>query len=236
MNKYILLFSISLGLIACNNKEVQLDNALELYKQGLANSDAATTKVALNQLLLLDSSNTEYQDSLSRIYLSSGNFEAGIKYAEMVYNSGKSDIKLKENMAVAYQQVGDMEKAEKFIDNLIAETNDPRYFYQKLVHQFENRNFLMFDSISTNILDKIETDSVFAQATILMPGPVTGVKQNVPMKAATYFLIGNNALENRQDVNESIGYFQKSIMEFNEFEMPRYLLMEIEKMMMAQRR
>ena len=236
MNKYILILSLSIGLIACNNKDTQLNNAKELYKQGLANSDVSTTKIALNQLLLLDSNNAEYQDSLSRIYLNSGNFEAGIKYAEKVFNAGKSDKKLKENMAVAYQQIGQIEKAEKFIDNLIAETNDPRYIYQKLVHQFENRNNPIFDSISTIILDKIQTDSTFAEATILMPGPVTGVKQNVPIKAATLFLIGNNALENRQDVNSSIEYFQKSIMEFNEFEYPRYLLMEIEKMMMSQRR
>ncbi|PCJ67924.1 MAG: hypothetical protein COA58_01945 [Bacteroidetes bacterium] len=235
MKKFIVLLTISLGFVACNNKELQLENAQNLYQQGLSNSDAATTKVALNQLLLLDSTNTVYQDSLSRIYMSSGNFEAGIKYAEKVYNSGKSDIKLKENMAVAYQQLGETEKAEKFIKNLLAETNDYKYLYQQLVIQYEVGNQVMFDSLAKNILERVENDSLVARTVVPMPGPVTGLKQMVPMKAATYFLIGNNALEKRQDINTAISYLQESIKEYNEFEMSRYVLMEIEKMMMSQR-
>jgi hypothetical protein len=49
-------------------------------------------------------------------------------------------------------------------------------------------------------------------------------------------LIGNNALENNRDVNTAVEYLQKSLQEYGEFEMSRYVLMEIEKMMMASRR
>ena len=236
MNRYFfLLVSTSILLAACNNKDQQLKQSVALYKQALSNNDATTSKLALNQILLIDSSNTDYMDSLSRIYMRSGNFDAGLKYAEAVYNAGKAGAKLKENMALAYQQTGETEKAEKFISNLMDETMDYKYLYQKLVIQYENGNQPLFDSLSTNILDRVESDSLVARTIVPMPGPVSGVQQMVPIKAATLFLIGNNALERKQDVNTAVKYLKLSIEEYEQFEMPRYVLMELEKMMYGRR-
>ena len=104
MNKSTLLLAVIVFFIsACNSTDKQLSQAKALYHQALENKDAATVKVALNQLLLLDSTSIEYQDSLSRVYMRNGNFIAGLKYAELVYNAGKAEAKLKENMALAYQ-------------------------------------------------------------------------------------------------------------------------------------
>ncbi|HAY88618.1 MAG TPA: hypothetical protein DCY51_04195 [Bacteroidetes bacterium] len=234
MNKipfFLIIFTLLLA--ACSNKDQQLKETQALYKQALGNKDATTVKLALNQLLLLDSTNTEYQDSLSRVYMRNGNFEAGLKYAELVYNQGKAKSKLKENMALAYQQIGETEKAEKFIDNLIAETRLYKYVYQKLVIYYENGNQPLFDSLSTEILEQVETDSLMAATSVPMPGPVSGIQQLVPIKAATLFLIGNNELERKQDVNTAVLYLKRSIEEFDQFEMPRYVLMELEKMMYA---
>jgi tetratricopeptide (TPR) repeat protein len=235
MNKTPILILITLLFAACDNHKSQMKQAVSLYEQALDNKDASTAKFALNQLLLLDSTNIKYQDSLSRLYMRNGNFDAGIKYAETVYNSGKAGSKLKENMALAYQQIGETEKAEKFINNLIEETGDYKYLYQKLVIQYENGNQMMFDSLSTDILAQVETDSVMAGTSVPMPGPATGVQQLVPIKAATLFLIGNNALERKQDVNTAVTYLKKSIEEYDQFEMPRYVLMELEKMMYGRR-
>jgi tetratricopeptide (TPR) repeat protein len=237
MNRSTLfLAAIALFIGACNTTDKQLSQAEALYTRALENKDATTVKVALNQLLLLDSNNTVYQDSLSRIYISSGNFAAGLRYAEKVFNAGKADVKLKENMALAYQQIGKTDKAEQFVNSLKTETNDYKYEYQKLVISYENRDQILFDSLSKSILAEIEIDSLVARTTVPMPGPVSGVNQLVPLKAATYFLIGNNALENNRDVNTAVEYLQKSLEEYGEFEMSRYVLMEIEKMMMASRR
>jgi tetratricopeptide (TPR) repeat protein len=237
MNKSTLLLAVIIFFIsACNSTDKQLSQTEALYHQALENKDAATVKVALNQLLLLDSTSIEYQDSLSRVYMRNGNFNAGLKYAELVYNAGKAEAKLKENMALAYQQVGETEKAEKFIDNLIVETGNYKYLYQKLVIQYENGNQIKFDSLSTDILSQIESDSILAATSVPMPGPVSGAQQLVPIKAATLFLIGNNALERKQDVNVAVTYLKKSIEEFDQFEMPRYVLMELEKMMYGERR
>jgi hypothetical protein len=85
-------------------------------------------------------------------------------------------------------------------------------------------------------LEQIESDIALAATSVPMPGPVSGIQQLVPMKAATLFLIGNNALERKQDVNTAVTYLKKSIEEFDQFEMPRYVLMELEKMMYGERR
>ena len=123
MIKKLLLYVIcAFILIGCNQDEERLSHAKDLYQQALANSDANTAKYALNQLVLLDTANLEYQDSLSRIYMKLGNFNAGLKYAENVYKSGKADGQLRENMAIAYQQTGETEKANEFIENLLQTT------------------------------------------------------------------------------------------------------------------
>ena len=238
MNKIhsILLFSTFLLAITACNKDNSIQRASDLYQQALTNKDASTAKFALNQLVMLDSTNLEYQDSLSRIYMRNGNFDAGIGYAEEVYNAGKANQKLQENMALAYQQVGETEKAEAFLEKLLTETNDYKYLYQKLVIHYENGNQMMFDSLSSSILTQLETDSVLMATTVPMPGPYSGVQQSVPMEAATLFLIGNNALERKQDVQTGVAFLQKSIQKFEQFEYPRYVLQELEKMIYQQRK
>ena len=69
ITKHLLLFSAVTLLGACTESNTQLKSAKALYEVSLANSDQSTVKVALNQLLLLDSTNTVYQDSLSRLYI-----------------------------------------------------------------------------------------------------------------------------------------------------------------------
>ena len=233
--KSLLPFLFAFIMLGCNQNKNQLTNAKNLYEQALLNNDASTAKLALNQIILLDTLDLKYQDSLSRIYMKSGNFKAGLKYAEIVYASGKADGQLKENMALAYQQMGETEIAEEFINNLLVTTNNYKYLFQKLVIQYENGNQPLFDSLSNEVLELSDQDSLVAQTMVPMPGPVSGGNQLVPIKAATLFLIGNNALERKQDVSTAVRYLQKSIEEFEQFEMPRYVLMELEKMMTARR-
>ena len=237
MTKKLLFLHLLFILIfwGCNQNENQLTNAKNLYEQAILNNDATTAKMALNQIILLYTLELRYQDSLSRIYMKSGNFEAGLKYAEIVYTSGKANGQLKENMALAYQQIGETEKAEEFINSLLQTTKDYKYLFQKIVIQYENGNQPLFDSLSNEVLELANKDSLIAQTMVPMPGPVSGGNQLVPIKAATLFLIGNNALERKQDVNTAVRYLQMSIEEFEQFEMPRYVLMELEKMMSGRR-
>ena len=231
MKKQIIYILILFTFAACTPETSPLENAKKLYSQSLENNDATTARVALNTILMYDSANTEYQDSLSRLYLTSGNFDGGLKYAELVYNSGNATNKLKENMALAYQQIGETEKADVFLGTLLEDTRDYKYLFQKVVIQYENGNQMMFDSLSNQILDIAKTDSLVANTMVPMPSPISGGNQLVPIEAATMFLIGNNAFERKQDIRTAVNYVQRSVQKFESFEMARYALMEIEKMM-----
>jgi len=234
--KKLLLYVITAACFwSCKQEDYRISDSTALYQQALENNDVQTAKIALNQLILLDSSNLDYPDSLSRLYMRTGNFEAGLKYAEFVYQTGKSDAKLKENMALAYQQIGETEKAELFINRLLESSKNYKYLFQKLVIQYENGNQPLFDSLSNEILSLVESDSLVAETNVPMPAPVSGGNQLVPIEAATLFLIGNNALERSQDINKAVKYLQKSIQRHEQFEMPRYVLMELEKMMAGRR-
>ncbi|MBT8326924.1 MAG: hypothetical protein KJP21_04325 [Bacteroidia bacterium] len=236
MKKVLVIITITALFSACKKGENQLDLAKKLYAQAQENLDATTSKVALNQILMLDSTNLVYKDSLARLYMTTGNYKTGVKLGSEVYRNGTADNKLKETLALSYQQLGEIEKSEGLIDELMQATGNYKYMYQKLVLQFDKGDQAAFDTLATNLLTKIDSDSTIANTTISLPGPVTGVNQMVPLKAATLFIIGNNAFDREQNVQKAVEYFQKSIEEFNQFEMARYSLQEIERMIMASRR
>lgn len=236
MKKVLIIITLASLISACNKGDNQLELAKKLYSQAQKNLDATTSKVALNQILMLDSTNLVYKDSLARLYMTTGNYKSGVKLGSEVYSNGKADNKLKETLALSYQQLGEIDKSEELIEELLIATGNYKYMYQKLVLLFDKGDQPAFDTLATSLLQKIETDSLIAQTTISLPGPVTGVNQMVPLKAATLFIIGNNAFDREQDVQKAVTYFQKSIEEFGQFEMARYSLQEIERMIMASRR
>jgi tetratricopeptide (TPR) repeat protein len=223
-------------LVACSSNSKKLDEAVNLYNLAINNNDITASRVALNQIMLLDSSLTQYQDSIARLFISTGNFEAGLRYAEKVQSAGKCDDKLKESMALAYQQIGKTDTAKTLLKELMSKTKDSKYLFQQLVILYESQDVMAFDSMSSSILTQLNSDTALARSVVPMPGPISQQMQQVPLKAATYFLIGNNALNTKNDVKTAVEYLQLSLKEYNQFEMPRYVLQEIEQMMMTQRR
>ena len=236
MKNAFLALTIIISFGACQQENNELQSAKDFYELAQQNRDATTTKVALNKLILLDSSNIDYKDSLARLYMKTGNYKAGVRLADEVYTAGKADNDLTEDMSLAYQQLGEFDKSEDLIDKLFSSTRNYKYQYQKLVLQYNKGNQAAFDTLATDLLSKIDSDSSIASTTLSLPGPVTGVQQEVPIKAATLFIIGNNAFDREQNLQKAVNYFQKSIQEFEQFELARYSLQEIERMYMANRR
>ncbi len=235
MKKTLIILSVAIGLYACQEQNNDLENAKKLYKIAQENLDASTTKVALNQLILLDSTNMDYKDSLARLYMATGNYKAGSKLGNLVYLSGKADNELKESLALSYQQLNEIDKAEKMIEELWIDTKNYKYQYQKLVLAYNKRDVIGFDTMATNMINLIARDSVVAQTTVSLRGPVSGVNQDVPLLSAVYFIVGNNSFDNEQNVQKSVEYFTRSLNIFPEFELARYSLQEIERMIAASR-
>ena len=233
--KYLVFLSV-IFIAACTSKSDRLKEAEAFYALALENKDPSLARVALCQIMLIDSNIPAYQDSLARLYIASSNFETGLRYAEKVCKNGPCENILKENMAAAYQQLGKNDEAEKIIQGLIAETKENKYLFQQLLIYFNAGKTTSFDSLSSAMLQQIETDSSMAKTIVPIVAPSSGGDQMVPIKAAVYFLIGNNALNTTRDVNKGVEYMQRSLKEFAPFEMPRYVLQQVEQLMAQQGR
>ena len=233
--KYLVLLSVIL-IAACTSTSDRLKEAESLYKLALENKDPSLARVALCQIMLIDSTIPAYQDSLARLYIASSNFETGLRYAEKVCKNGPCENILKENMAAAYQQLGKNDEAEKIIKGLIADSKDNKYLFQQLLIYFNAGKTTSFDSLSSAMLQQIEIDSTMAKTIVPIVAPSSGGYQMVPIKAAVYFLIGNNALNTTRDINKGVEYMQLSLKEFAPFEMPRYVLQQVEQLMAQQGR
>ena len=83
------------------------ESNLDLYERSLALTDYGTALVALNMMLLEDSTNMEYTDSLARLYMRSGNFDAGLSLGKRVMAEDEKNYSLMELMATAYEYKGD---------------------------------------------------------------------------------------------------------------------------------
>ena len=233
--KYLVLLSVIL-IAACTSTSDRLKEAESLYKLALENKDPSLARVALCQIMLIDSNIPAYQGSLARLYIASSNFETGLRYAEKVCKNGPCENILKENMAAAYQQLGKNDEAEKIIKGLIADSKDNKYLFQQLLIYFNAGKTTSFDSLSSAMLQQIEIDSTMAKTIVPIVAPSSGGDQMVPIKAAVYFLIGNNALNTTRDINKGVEYMQLSLKEFAPFEMPRYVLQQVEQLMAQQGR
>ncbi|MFY0643389.1 MAG: hypothetical protein JXR19_02875 [Bacteroidia bacterium] len=237
MKNIIFLISFSVFLLSsCGSDDnSNLDHAKALYKAATKAQDPLTQRVILNELILLDSSNISYKDSLSRIYIKDGNYSGGLALAEEVIESGTANNKLLELTGVAYQQVQKLSKASSIFNQLFNSTKDYRYSYQVAAISYEQGNKLEFDSLCAQLLSASMADTMAARTLIDFPGPITGSPQLIPLEAATLFLKGKYAFDKQQDLKTAIAYYQQAIGKFESFEMPYYYLQEIERMNLGRR-
>ena len=237
MKNYLILLLISSFLwSSCGSDEnTNLEHAQVLYQAATEAQDAVTQRVLLNELIVLDSSNISYKDSLSRIYIKDGNYESGLALAEKVIASGTANNKLLELTGVAYQQVQQLSKASSTFNQLFNSTQDYRYAYQVAAISYEQGNTAEFDSLCAKLLNQSLSDTLAARTLIDFPGPLTGSPQLIPLEAATLFLKGKFAFDKQQDLKTAISFYQQAISKYESFEMPYYYLQEIERMNMARR-
>ena len=120
MNKYLLLLVVSVMLsTSCRESKDPTAFVKRQYAEALKYQDVTSQQLLLNELILLDSTNWAYKDSLSRLYIREGNYEGGLLLAEAVLNAGKGNNKLKELAGVAYQQVFQLQKSNRPLQPII---------------------------------------------------------------------------------------------------------------------
>ncbi|MCB9251033.1 MAG: hypothetical protein H6605_01065 [Flavobacteriales bacterium] len=231
----LIVFLIFGGLFSqCTQKVNSSKEDEKLLKQALKNKDYATAAFAYNKLLLNDSNNMEYKDSLARIYIRSGNFEGGLLLAEQVMKKKPDNPKLLELISVAHGQLKQNDKAIENLNTLYTSTKDFTYLYKISGVYFDNNEFQKADSICDLIIEFADTSK---KVEINMPN---GESQKVYLLAASYNMKGAILAEmaeltqNAALIKESIPMFQKAIQIDKDFAYPRLYLEKIAQFMQSQ--
>lgn len=215
---------------ACKDTDNGSDEAhyMALYKRALDHNDLVTANVALNQLVLLDSSNLEYKDSLSRIYIRSGNMVGGVKLGQSVLDAGNKDVKLQELVGFGYQQMYELDKSTAMFESLFTQTGDFIYKVEVLKNLMFKGNHQNFYQYADKLLATTLVDQKAQTTLIRFEGPYTQTDQYVPLEHAIICLKGQYALNFENQFRKAIRFFKDAANKNESFELPKFELQRIE--------
>jgi len=173
----------------------------ELYNRALENNDFKTAAVALNYLLLADSTNLEYTDSLARVYLKARNFDAGLRLGQKVLDKYPDNYGLLELVAVAQGYTGEYIASLKNLKKLHEELGDITYVFMMAQVYVDQQNY----SAALEKLDQVIADS----GTGYFDAAASNGTQRVNIKAGAYYFKAQEALNKAQGLND--GYYTQGV-------------------------
>lgn len=226
------LFSLTLVIILLNNCK-PADNSKKLLDQALKNKDYATAAFAYNNLLLADTSNLEYKDSLARIYIKSGNYEGGVRLGEQVLVKQPKNLKLLELVGIGNGRLNNIDKAVANFNALFVASQDYTYLYKIAGMCFDSQKYNEADSLADIMIEKADTTK---RIEVQLP---SGESQSVPIIAACYNMKGAILAEmadrtgNIEHIKNAVPYFQKALKIYPEFSFPRLYLERIAQYMQS---
>jgi tetratricopeptide (TPR) repeat protein len=226
------LFSLTLVIILLNNCK-PADNSKKLLDQALKNKDYATAAFAYNNLLLTDTSNLEYKDSLARIYIKSGNYEGGVRLGEQVLVKQPKNLKLLELVGIGNGRLNNIDKAVANFNALFVASQDYTYLYKIAGMCFDSQKYNEADSLADIMIAKADTTK---RIEVQLP---SGESQSVPIVAACYNMKGAILAEmadrtgNIEHIKNAVPYFQKALKIYPEFSFPRLYLERIAQYMQS---
>lgn len=196
MKKTLLIaFATALIMSACNKDSGQagqdyqhastLEKNLALYEKAKKNGDAITSIVALNYVLLEDSANLQYSDSLARLYMESGQLEPGIALGDKVLKEQPENNSLLEMVAKGKFQTGNFEGSSADFNVLYDRLGKVEYLYQLAAIDFYSQKYDKCMEKSEKILQSPKVDSSVVDF-MTQEGGV----QRIPLRAATHYVRG----------------------------------------------
>ncbi len=197
----------------------------ELYNRALENNDFKTAAVALNYLLLADSTNLEYTDSLARIYLKARNFNAGLRLGQKVLDKYPDNYGLLELVAVAQGYTGEYIASLKNLKKLHEELGDITYVFMMAQVYVDQHNY----TAALEKLDQVIADS----GTGYFDAAASNGTQRVNIKAGAYYFKAQEALNKAQGLNDryytqGVNYLKKALELAPDYEAALALAQEVQ--------
>lgn len=190
-----------------------------LYGQAYNNGDHHTAVVAINRMLLIDSTQTHYYDSLSRHYVALGNARSASLYAEKALEQDPGNLKMLEMAGYIYFEGGSFKKSEEKFNKLYDLTKEHKYLYQLAQVYGYMGDIRKSNEMTDLILKDPAADSVFIDV-----ATSDGQMQMVQIKAACHFVKANLQKTPRL----AMGYLQKALSIQPNFELARKIRDEME--------
>lgn len=213
MKKIIIAICVFLSITSCNNKS---SNAIESYKKlfdkSMNSKDFPTAIVAAQLILIDDSTEVLYADTLPELYAATNNIYACNDAAANALKRNPKSERYLLIKALCAEQLGNMEEQMSIYNQLYAINKKPEYLYRITAAHFGSANF---QAVENNLkeLDEMAKNSKDSIDFMISESE----KQKVPLKAALLNMRAIMAAQKDRDMQSAKKYFEAAIREFPDF-------------------
>lgn len=213
MKKIIITICVFVSLTSCNNKS---SNAIESYKKlfdkSMNSKDFQTAIVAAQLILINDSTEVLYADTLPELYAATNNIFACNDAATNALKRNPKSERYLLIKALCAEQLGNMEEQMSIYNQLYAINKKPEYLYRITAAHFGSANF---QAVENNLkeLDEMAKNSKDSIDFMISESE----KQKVPLKAALLNMRAIMAAQKDRDMLSAKKYFEAAIREFPDF-------------------
>jgi tetratricopeptide (TPR) repeat protein len=202
-------------------KEYLLNYAL--YRNGLAYGDLAVAKHALFEMLAINPSNKNLRDSLMLVYFRLEAFPQALVISKEILVDKPSDLLVLEVKAVSEQNLRLTKESLESYELLYSKSKDIYHLYQIGTLQYQLKRF---GECNTTLNQLVRAEGS-EKKDIVISNP-NGQGQRVPIKAASYNILGVIALETNS-LTEAKTFFNEAIKVFPDFELAKGNLKVVEE-------
>lgn len=164
--------------------------ALNTFRQSLKYADFSSAAFALNQVIVLKPEVPAYKDTLAFIYVELGGNVQALSVAKDILATNPNNASILEVSAMSQESLGLYKEALEDYEKLFKLTNKPYHMYKIASMQYVLKRFGECTASINGLLKSTEAEK--EKITINMD---RGQRQEVPMKAALYNMLGMVAYE-----------------------------------------
>lgn len=218
MKKLILIISALTTLASCNNNTSTsgIDGYKKLFDKSMNTKDYQTAIVAAQLILINDSTQILYADTLPELYAATNNIMACNDAATAALLRSPKSERLLLLKALCAEQLGKVEEQMSIYNQLYAINKKAEYLYRITATHFGTGNFKAVE----NNLKELDELAITSKDSIDFMLSETE-KQKVPLKAALLNMRAIMAAQKDRDMLSAKKYFEAAIREFPDFIMAK---------------
>ena len=213
MKKIIIVICVFVSLTSCNNNSSNSNESYKkLFDKSMNSKDFPTAIVAAQLILINDSTEVLYADTLPELYAATNNIYACNDAAENALKRSPKSERYLLIKALCAEQLGNMEEQMSIYNQLYAINKKPEYLYRITAAHFGSANF---QAVENNLKELDEMAKTSKDSIDFMISE--SEKQKVPLKAALLNMRAIMAAQKDRDMLSAKKYFEAAIREFPDF-------------------